>query len=118
MPFGRLVNASCSAAGDTVRLTGPVAVSAGFELSVACTVMFDVPAVVGVPLTVQLFGASDRPAGSVPAVMAQMYGPVPPLTPIGLLYGTPTCAPGNVPVVIVRGDTPEETVIVSGAVVV
>jgi hypothetical protein len=45
------------------------------------TVRFDVPAVVGVPLTVQLFGASVSPAGSVPPVIVQVYGPIPPVTP-------------------------------------
>jgi len=34
-------------------------------------VMFDVPAVVGVPLTVQLFGVNVNPAGSVPTVTEQ-----------------------------------------------
>jgi hypothetical protein len=62
-------------------VTGPVVVPVGLLESVAFTVTVDAPAVVGVPLTTQLL-ARANPAGSVPAVKAQLYGAVPPLTPI------------------------------------
>ena len=62
--------------------------------SVALTVSFTVPATVGVPLTRQ--PASDKPAGRVPLVMAQVYGAVPPVTPMVELYGTLTVPFGNV----------------------
>jgi len=42
--------------------------------------MFDVPAIVGVPLTVQPLIVS--PAGSAPTTTVQTYGAVPPVTPI------------------------------------
>ena len=58
-----------SAAGKTVRLTGPVVVSTVLLESVALTVRFTVPATVGVPLTTQ--PETARPAGNVPAVIAQ-----------------------------------------------
>jgi hypothetical protein len=44
------------------------------------TVTVELPAVVGVPLTVHPLMLS--PAGSVPDVMLQLYGDVPPLTPM------------------------------------
>ena len=56
-------------AGAIVRLMGPLAVFCGAELSVAVTVRFAVPAVVGIPLTVQ--PVRVRPAGRVPVVMEQ-----------------------------------------------
>jgi hypothetical protein len=40
----------------------------------------ELPAVVGVPLTVQL--VMVRPAGNVPVVIEQLYGEVPPLAPM------------------------------------
>ena len=89
VPFSSVLNLRCRPA-LMVRDTGPLVLSAGFELSVTLTVRLVVPATVGVPLTVQLFGASVRPAGRVvPPVMVQVYGPVPPVTPKGWLYGVP-----------------------------
>jgi hypothetical protein len=72
---------SADPAGAMVRLTGPLVVLAGAPASVALTVRFAVPATVGVPLTTQP-APRARPAGSVPFVMVQLYGGVPPLTPI------------------------------------
>jgi hypothetical protein len=75
VPLGRVpdsVNGPPPLPVVMVRLTGPLVVCCGFELSVTPTVRFDVPAVVGVPFTVQLFGASVSPAGSVPPVMVQL----------------------------------------------
>ena len=43
---------------------------------------------VGVPTTVHPFSA--RPAGRTPDVIVHAYGCVPPVIPIGWLYGTPT----------------------------
>jgi hypothetical protein len=60
---------------DVVTINGGLAivmlrvcVSVAFELSFTCAVKFPVPAVVGVPLIVPL-AASDRPAGSAPALL-------------------------------------------------
>ena len=95
-----------------VMLTGPPVVCCGFELSLTLTVRLEVPAVVGIPLTVQLFGASVSPAGSAPVVILQVKGGFPPVTPKTWLYGVPTIPPGKVlasascppppPVVMVR----------------
>jgi hypothetical protein len=63
-----------------VKLTGPVVVSCGLLESVAFTVRFTVLATVGVPLTVH--PVSVNPACSVPFVIVQEYGAVPPETPI------------------------------------
>ena len=57
------------AAGKTVKLTGPLVVSTVLLESVALTIRLAVPATVGVPLTTQ--PETVRPAGSVPAVIAQ-----------------------------------------------
>ena len=81
-----------------VRLFVPLALSCGFEESVTVSVKFVVPAVVGVPLTTQLFGARDRPAGSgVDGSTEQVYGAVPPVTPIVALYGVFTVPFGRGP---------------------
>ena len=88
MPLGRLVNVSDGGPrGAIITLNGPLVLCCGFELSVTFTVMFDVPAVVGVPLTVHPAGVSVRPAGSVPVVMVQVYGVVPPVARIVAKYG-------------------------------
>ena len=71
--MGRLVRVSCTAPVPViVRLTGPLTVCTGFDASVAWMIMFDVPAVVGVPVTVQLFGVNANPAGNVPVVTEQL----------------------------------------------
>jgi hypothetical protein len=68
--LGRLVNVSLTAPPAViVRLTGPVTLCFGFDESVAVTVRFDVPAVVGVPLT--MHPVNDSPAGRAPPVIAQ-----------------------------------------------
>jgi hypothetical protein len=86
IPPGR-VGASVNGPVPTVmvRLIGPVVLCCGLEASVTFTVMFDVPAVVGVPLTVHPAGVSVRPAGKTPDVIVQAYGVVPPLIPIAWL---------------------------------
>ena len=67
--------------GSTVMVMGPVVVIAGLLESVTFTVMGGDPAVVGVPVMVQ--PVSARPAGSVPEARVQVYGPVPPVMPMG-----------------------------------
>jgi hypothetical protein len=47
-------------------------------LSVTCTVKLDVPGAEGVPVMLPE-ALSDSPAGSAPAVTAQLIGGVPPL---------------------------------------
>ena len=62
-----------------VRVTGPVTVCCGLELSVTFTVKVVVPAIGGVPLMVQLFCVN--PAGNTgdACVIVQVYGAVPPV---------------------------------------
>ena len=92
MAFGGDVRVKVAVAAVIVRDTGPVVVFAGLLESVALTVTVAGPAVVGVPLTTQLEAVS--PAGS-PAVTTQVYGPVPPVTPIVALYDVPTVPFGS-----------------------
>ena len=61
-------------------VSGPETVCAGFPESSTFTVTVELPAVVGVPLTVHPL--SERPAGKVPEVIVQLYGDVPPAAPI------------------------------------
>jgi hypothetical protein len=63
--------------------------------SVACTVNVELPAVVAVPDNTP---AEDRlrPPGKVPALFANVYGPVPPLASMVWLYTHPTAPVGNV----------------------
>ena len=75
-------------------LSGPETVFVGLLESVTVTVRFEVPAAVGVPPTVQPLNV--RPAGSVPELIEQLYGVVPPLAPIVAEYVTPTVPPGSV----------------------
>ena len=74
-------------------VSGPETVFTGLLESVTITVRLEVPGAVGVPLTVQPL--SVRPAGSVPDVIEQLYGVVPPLAPIVALYTTPTVPSGS-----------------------
>ena len=70
-------------------------------LSVTRTVMFDVPAVVGVPLIAPDEEFNDNPAGKVPAARSQVYGVVPPVaTKVVEGYAEPTTPTGNDVVVI------------------
>jgi hypothetical protein len=61
--------------------TAPVDVLAGLAESVAFTVGVDVPAMVGVPVSEQLL-FSVSPAGTEPLTSEQLYGAVPPVTPM------------------------------------
>ena len=80
-PFGSVPEVMLTAAGLMVMVTGPVVVPGGLPASVTPTVTVLVPGVVGVPLTTQP-AARVSPAGSVPALMVQVYGAVPPATPM------------------------------------
>ena len=71
MPLGKVPVVIDIAAGTIVMLTGPVVVCAGFAESVAFTCRFEVPAIVGVPLTRQL-APIVSPRGSVPDVTVQL----------------------------------------------
>ena len=64
----------------TVKVTVPVVDAAGELESVALIVSADAPAAVGVPESEQLVNV--RPAGTVPLVKEQVYGALPPETPI------------------------------------
>ena len=80
MPFGRLANVRVRSPGFViVMLSGPVVLCCGFDESVTFAVRLEVPATVGVPLTVQLFCVN--PAGSAP-VSVQVNGAVPPVVRI------------------------------------
>jgi hypothetical protein len=68
--LGSEESVSVTAAGDTVRLTGPVIVETGLLESITLTTRFDVPGVVGMPLTMQPLITS--PAGSVPEMIVQL----------------------------------------------
>jgi hypothetical protein len=55
------------------------------------TLIVNVPAAVGVPVTAPVEVFRVRPAGKVPLPIENVYGEVPPVTVIGpLLNGTPT----------------------------
>lgn len=64
----------------TTAMTSAVVELAGELESNALMERVNDPAVVGVPLRVQPF--SVNPAGAEPLASAQVYGAVPPLTPI------------------------------------
>jgi len=93
-----------------VSVTGPVALCCGFELSVTVTVAVEVPGVVGVPVTVH--PVNVNPAGRAPPVIEQVYGPIPPVIPIGALYGVPAVPFGRGVGEIVNGPPPPPEVMV------
>ena len=94
MASGGGLSVSVELGDTTVIVTGPVVVAAGLLESVALMVTTTAPAAVGVPLTTQ-FAARVNPVGKDPAVLVQVYGALPPLTPIVPLYGWPTLAFGG-----------------------
>ena len=81
VPLGSVPVVMLKPAGLIVIVTGPEPELGGLLESVIPTVIVVLPGVVGVPLTTQ-FAPSVSPAGSVPVVIAQVYGPVPPLPPM------------------------------------
>ena len=89
-------------AAAIVRVNNFVAVCAvGAVESVTFAVKLNDPAVVGVPEIVPVAVASVRPAGSVPELMLQLYGVVPPLACNVVVYAVPTVLPGSAAVVSV-----------------
>jgi hypothetical protein len=54
-------------------------VCAGFSASVTVAVKLAVPLVVGVPAMIPVAGTRVSPAGRLPVVIDQLYGPVPPV---------------------------------------
>lgn len=84
---------SARAAGAMTMVSLAPTFCAGLPESVTFTLTVELPAIVGVPLTVQPVSAS--PAGSAP-VMEQEYGAAPPVAVMVELYATPTAPLGNV----------------------
>jgi hypothetical protein len=72
------------------------------------------PLVVGVPEMVPVLAASLSPAGSLPVVMRQVYGEVPPVAVRVAVYETPAAPGGNSEVGIVRVE--EEPVLAAATV--
>jgi hypothetical protein len=66
-----------------------VACTPGVE-SVTVTVKENDPAAVGVPVIAPELAFSVKPGGRLPVAMANVYGPVPPVTVIPDEYGVPT----------------------------
>jgi uncharacterized protein YaiE (UPF0345 family) len=115
VPSPGAVIVNVALAGSMTIDTVPVLLLAGLLASVAFTVTGEVPGVVGVPLNEQ-FVFSVKPAGTVPLTMAQVYGPVPPLTPTLPVNGDPTVPAGGA--VRVSVAAAELIVIATGPVVV
>lgn len=69
VPLGKVL-VSVKGAGEIMMVSFALTVCAGVLESVTLTVTVELPAVVGVPLTVQ--PARARPAGNVPAVIEQL----------------------------------------------
>ena len=64
-------------------------VAVRWELSEACTVIVNTPAVVGVPLMSPELARSN-PFGRLPLITTQLYGAVPPVTVQVAVYDSPT----------------------------
>lgn len=77
--------------GALALIVIPSAFDAAFApASVACAVKLLVAAPVGVPLIIPVDGASDKPAGSAPAVTAHVSAPKPPEPASVCEYAAPT----------------------------
>jgi hypothetical protein len=74
--------------------TVPVLLLAGLDESVPFTTTVEVPGVVGVPVSEQL-AFNVRPAGRFPLMSEQVYGPLPPVTPMLPVYGVPAVPAGG-----------------------
>ena len=72
-----------------------VAMRVGIPVSVACTVKFDVPALVGVPEMTPVDASIVSPSGNEPALTDQAYAGAPPVASTGTEYADPTMPPGN-----------------------
>jgi hypothetical protein len=82
-------------------------------LSVTVAVKFEVPFAVGVPEIMPVVAARVSPAGSVPAVIDQVYAGVPPLAVIGFEYAVPTAPEGSVALIVNAGGAAVATTIES-----
>ena len=69
-------------------------VAVRWELSEACTVIVNTPAVVGVPLMSPELARSN-PFGRLPLITTQLYGAVPPAAFRVALYDTDAVPPGK-----------------------
>jgi hypothetical protein len=76
---GGSLSVNVELAGLIVRVICDELLACGALESVADTVSTKEPEALGVPLMLQL-DPRDRPVGSDPLVMLQLYGPVPPFT--------------------------------------
>ena len=74
MPGGSdvVTTVSCVRIAFTVMLSGADAVAGGDCESATCTVKFDVPAVVGVPVIAPVLAFKCKPSGNVPLVRLQV----------------------------------------------
>jgi hypothetical protein len=86
----------------TVRLNTALTVAGVGSLSVTCTVNVEVPSAVAVPVMAPR-ELSVNPAGKVPAVSDQVYGPRPPVAESVALYIWLTTAAARVVVVTDSG---------------
>src|SRR5579883_2509388 len=102
VPLGSDVVVIVTGAAATVMLNALDAVCA--LLSVTVAVKFEVPAAVGVPPMLPA-GFRLKPAGSVPAVTAHVYPPVPPLADSPAVYAEPAVPFASEVVVTVSGAT-------------
>jgi hypothetical protein len=81
VPEGGELMTRVMVAGSMVIVTGLVFELAGELESVAFTVTVTTPEAVGVPV-IEQFAFSVSPLGIVPPARVQVYGAVPPLTPM------------------------------------
>jgi hypothetical protein len=92
VPFGNVL-VRVSAAGAMTMVSFALAFCEGLPASVTFTRTVELPATVGVPLTVHPVRAN--PAGRAP-VMEHVYGVVPPAAVMFALYARPTVPLGSV----------------------
>lgn len=112
VPFGSVPLLMERPAGLMVTVMVPDPFCGGLPLSVTETIPVLVPGPVGVPVTVQS-ALRVRPAGRLPDVSLQVYGPVPPKTGTLPVYVDPVVPDGSVPP---TDSVPEVIVMLSGPV--
>ena len=101
-PEGTDVVVTCTSvtAAATVILRDFVAVCAGDEESLTCTLKGDIPACVGVPLICPVEAVRPSPVGKAPELIDHEYGAVPPEEVRVAAYVEFTCPEVSEPVVI------------------
>ena len=99
-----------SGTGAAAIVTENVLVTVCAAVSEACSVTEVVPAAVGVPEMTPVEVLSVRPAGRPPALIAHVYGPVPPAAVAVWLYAVPTCPPASAEVEIESSPSARATV--------